>query len=317
MTRNLAGLILVAAAAFFAASAAFLGWRVAGQAAALPGNEDETITLTAAGASYYSMTRLTEITGASLTVTDTVRGIDLGSAYPAIAAWDVERSVDDTTHHQRLEPASRTLVFDRTTAELVNCCDGNIDGNGLIRQTGIAGYAFPVGTRKQTLDVFDTVLDRPEPASYSGTDTVAGIGVYLFTESVPTAKAPSSAAFPSRTTLYSTHRVYGVDPETGLVLTMSEDPDLYVAPAGTGTHVTDLFDASLRMTPASVARLVSQDTRVRARISLIGEARTACLCVAGVLVLAAGWLLVPWSARRRPPSRSPLPDGEPLLPGGS
>lgn len=308
MKRRATGLLLAGLAAGLAAccaaSAVALGWRIPGQAAARPLSEGETATLTAAHASYFSPTRLTEITGAAIEVTDTITA-GASPGYPAIAVWDVHRSVYDTTHHQQLEPMSRTVVFDRKTAELINCCGGNINGNGLIRQDGIAGYAFPVGTGKQTYYVFDAVLDKPEPVAYSGTDTVDGIATYRFAEDVSAANAGFSPLSSTDPELYTMHRVYWVDPETGMVLKVTENEDLYLVHAGTGSVATHLFSADLHATPGTVGRLASQDARARDEIARVAKARLVLFGVAGGLVLAAGCLLAlgagrTWLRRRSP-----------------
>jgi hypothetical protein len=300
MTRHATGLIAAALAAFAAASAVFLGWYAAGQAAEAPPGEQVTATLTAGHASYFSPTRLTEITDANLEVTEAITG-NTSASYPGIAIWDVLRSVYDTTNHQRLEPMSRTLVFDRKTAELVNCCGGSVNGNGLIWQSGIAGYVFPPGTRKQTYDVFDTVLDEPAPFAYSGPDAVDGVPAYRFTENVSGAYAGFSPLSSAEPELYSVRRVDWVDPETGAVLKVTEDEDLYLADPATGAAVTQLFDANLSTTPATVARLVSQDARARNEITLVGTVRILSFCLAGAFAVTAAFLLA------RKPRLRPLP----------
>jgi hypothetical protein len=300
MTRHATGLIAAVLAAFAAASAVFLGWYAAGQAAEVPPGEQVTATLTAAHASYFSPTRLKEITGANLEVTEAITG-NTSVSYPGIAIWDVLRSVYDRTNHQRLEPMSRTLVFDRKTAELVNCCGGSVNGNGLIWQSGIAGYVFPPGTRKQTYDVFDTVLDEPAPFAYSGPDAVDGVPAYRFTENVSGAYAGFSPLSSAEPELYSVRRVDWVDPETGAVLKVTEDEDLYLVDPATGTAVTQLFDANLSTTPATVARLVSQDARARNEITLVGAVRILSFCLAGAFAVTAAFLLA------RKPRLRPLP----------
>jgi hypothetical protein len=300
MTRQVTGLIAAGLAAFFAASAVILGWRAAGQAAEAPLSEQLTATLTATGASYFSPTRLTEITGANIEVTEAITGAT-SAGYPGIAIWDVFRSVYDTTNHQRLEPMSRTVVFDRETAELINCCGESINGNGLIQQSGIAGYVFPAGTRKQTYDVFDTVLDEPEPFAYSGTDAVDGIPAYRFAENISGAYAgfsPLSSADPE---LYSIRRVYWVDPETGAVLKVTENEDLYLANPATGAAVTQLFDANLSTTQATVARLASRDARARNEIALVGNVRILSFCLGGAFAVTATFLLARKPRLRLPP----------------
>jgi len=312
MTHTLTGLMVTTAAVIFAAGAVIIGGPIAAQATQLPANEYETFTLSATGATYLSPTKLTEVTGASITINDIIKP-ESNSSYPSLDIWRLTEITEDTTREQQVaEPESRILVFDHSTAELINCCDGNINGNGLILQSGIAGYAFPVGTAKQAYDVFDTVTDAPEPVTYTGTDSVGGIPVYAFTENLTAAKAGTSALSPIRPELYSVQRSYWVDPETGLVLKMSEDVDLYLAGNG---PATTLLKASLSMPAAIVARLTRQDAGHRNRIALAATLRLACLGLACALALIAGWLLIPWSAlRRRRGPRAPLPPSGPLPP---
>jgi hypothetical protein len=260
--RPVIGLTVSGLAVACAAIAVVLGGHVTGQAARSLANERETITLTAVRASYLSPTRLTEVTGASIEVTDTITGA-AEAGFPQIAVWREVSSGYDTTNRQPLEPMSRTFAFDRMTAELVNCCDQNINGNSAIPQRGIAGWVFPRNTRKQTYDVFDTTLDEPEPFSYTGTDTVGGIRAYRFEENISAAPAGFSLLSKAEPELYSMHRTYWVDPATGALLKINENEDLYLVKARTGATVTHLFDADLSTTPATVARLVRQDTRAR------------------------------------------------------
>jgi hypothetical protein len=261
--RLVIGLLVTGLAVACAAIAVVLGGHLTGPSARSPVTERETITMTAADASYLSPTRLTEVTGASLTVTDTIRGA-AQAGFPQIAVWTEVRSEYDSTHHQPLAPMSRTFAFDRSTAELVNCCDQNINGNAVIPQRGIAGWVFPRPTRKQTYDVFDTTLAEPEPFAYSGTDTIGGIRAYRFEENISAAPAGFSLFSTTQPQTYSMHRTYWVDPETGALLRISEDEDLYLVRPRTGATVTHLFDAELSTTPATVASLVRQDTRDRA-----------------------------------------------------
>jgi hypothetical protein len=258
--RQVIGMTVSGLAVACAVIAVVLGGHLAGHAARSPLIERKTITLTAARASYLSPTRLTEVTGASIEVTETLRGAP-AAGFPQIAVWTEVRSAYDTTHRQPLAPMSRTFAFDAATAELVNCCDQNLNGNAVIPQRGIAGWVFPRTTRKQTYDVFDTTLGEPEPFAYAGTDPVGGIRAYRFEESISAAPAGFSLFSKTEPELYSMHRTYWVDPETGALLRISEDEDLYLVRPRTGATVTHLFDADLSTTPATVASLVRQDRR--------------------------------------------------------
>jgi hypothetical protein len=289
MRRHAISLLLAALAVGCAASAVIIGWRTAGRVAERPVGGHETAVLTAVGASYLSPTTLAEVTGASMMVTVAITPV-ASPGYPALAIWDVRTSTVDTTNDQQLEPASRTVVFDRRTAELVNCCGGNINGDAFIPQAGIAGWAFPVGTRKQTYYVFDTVLDSQEPVRYSGAEMVDGIAAYRFSQDISGAKAGFSPLSSKDPELYSVRRVYWVDPQTGMLVNMAENEDLYLASPATGSVVTHLLRADLHATPASVAALAGQDASIRGVIAEGITTRRALLAAACGLALIAGCL---------------------------
>jgi hypothetical protein len=321
--RSVIGLAVSGLAVACVAIAIVAGGHATGPSARSAASERATITLTATGASYLSPTRLTEVTGASITVTDTIRGA-AEAGFPAIAVWHEVSSAYDTTDRQPLEPTSRTFAFDRATAELVDCCDQNINGNAATPQRGIAGWVFPRNTGKRTYQVFDTTLGEPEPFAYSGTDVVGGVRAYQFAEDISAAPAGFSLLSRTEPQRYSMHRAYWVDPATGALLKISENEDLYLTRPFSGATVTHVFEAALTTTPASVARLVRQDTRARAAGIAAGHDRLLFLALAGALALAAEILsacgpagrAVPRparSARRARPGTvtwSPLPEAD-------
>jgi hypothetical protein len=297
MGRVVIGLIVSGLAVVFGTIGVILGGH-AGRVAMPLENERETITLTASGASYLSPTRLAEVTGARIVVTDTIKGT-AEAGFPLIAVWSEVSAAYDATSHQRLEPTARTFAFDSRTAELVNCCDESVNGNAAIQQSGIAGWQFPRGTRKQTYHVFDPTLSAAEPFAYSGTDLVDGIRAYRFTESISHAKAgfsPIQRAYPQ---LYTMHQTYWVDPETGALLKISEDEDLYLVKPASGVRVAHVFDADLSTTPASVASLVSRDLRARDAGTAAARDRLLFFGLAGVLAVAAAIVLLAGRGERR------------------
>jgi hypothetical protein len=300
--RHLTGLAVAGLAVICAAIAVLLGGRIAGPATGSRPAQRQAIILTASGASYLSPTRLTEVTGARLRVTDTISGTT-EAGFPQIAVWSEVSSGYDTTRRQALEPMSRIFAFDRTTAQLVNCCNASLNGNAAIQQSGIAGWRFPRVTRKRTYEVFDTTLDAPEPFGYAGTDLVGGIRAYRFAESITAAPAgfsPLSKAEPER---YSMHRTYWVDPATGALLKITESEDLYLVNRVTGATVTHLLEADLRTTPATVARLVDADNGGRGAGAAAGRGRLLLLGLAAGLAIAAEVLSVSGPGGRVAPRR--------------
>ncbi|HEX3963899.1 MAG TPA: porin PorA family protein [Trebonia sp.] len=299
-TSELTGLVVAGLAAFFAVLGFLPGSLAIGHAVQPALNNPETLVLTAADASYLNPVTLAEVTGARIDETETVTPDDTGGN-SSVAVWTVTTSDYDVTHHQQLEPVSRTFAIDRATAQLVSCCGANINGNPLIRQSGLSGYVFPAGTRRQAYDVFDTVLDRPEPAAYSGSGTIDGIPAYRYTEVITAARAGFSPLSSTDPELYSANDSYWVDPETGAVLAITADEDLYLAsPAATGSSATRrLFNTHLTTTRATVAHLAAQDRGVRREITVARDLRLACLVLAIVLAGAAWYAL---SRRRSPPA---------------
>ena len=126
------------------------------------------------------------------------------------------------------------FAFNRRTGQLVDCCGANVNGDTSVRQTGLVGYVFPIGTQKQTYQVFDTTLKKTVPFVYSGTANVDGIQAYEFMENVPptqiaTQTLPGSFVGIQRgdrsrcPSIDQVHLIYYVDPETGALIDVNED----------------------------------------------------------------------------------------------
>jgi hypothetical protein len=291
---ELTGLVVAGLAAFFAVLGFLPGSLAIGPAVQPALNNPETLVLTASDASYLSPVTLAEVSGARIEETRTLTPDD-GVGSSLVAVWAVTTSDDDTAHHPQLEPTSRTFAIDRATGQLVSCCGANINGNQLIRQSGLSGYLFPSGTRRQAYDIFNTVLGRPEPAVYSGSGTIDGIPAYRYTEDITAARAGFSPLSSTDPELYSARDSYWVDPETGAVLAITADEDLYLA----SPAAPRLFDANLTTTRATVAQLAARDRGVRQEITVARYLRLACLVLAITGAVIAWYAL---SRRQSPPA---------------
>jgi hypothetical protein len=309
------GLVIAGLAAFFAVLGFLPGSLAIAPSVQPPLDNPEVLVLTASDASYLSPVTLTEVTDARIVETDTVTP-DEGAGSSSVAVWTVTSSDYDTTHRLQLEPVSRTFAIDRTTEQLVSCCGANIDGDESVRQSGLSGYVFPAGSRRQAYDIFDTVLQRPEPAAYSGSGTIDGIPAYRYTEVITAARAGPSPLPSAGQELYSARNSYWVDPETGAVLAITADDDLYLGSPATGSTTGSLaagstaagtsaaagpavLRADLTTDKATVEQLAAQDRAIRREITVARDLRLACL----VLAVAGG--LIAWyvlSRRRSPPA---------------
>src|SRR5580693_7367485 len=188
--RRVTGLFLTVLGIILIAGAILLPTYVSGQIVKFPLNESTTATLAGTGVSYFSQTKLTEKTGVSVRATYTIKG-DPAAGSDSTAVWNQTASVQDVTNNLPVSTQTRRFAFDRHTAVLVNCCGANVNGNHAVHQTGIVGYVFPMGTQKQTYQVFDTTLNRAVPFTYSGTAQTDGIQTYIFTENVSPTKVTS------------------------------------------------------------------------------------------------------------------------------
>ena len=274
---------------------------VSGQIVKFPLNESTTATLAGTGVSYFSQTKLTAKTGVSVRATYTIKG-DAAAGTSSTAVWNQTASVQDVTNNLPVSTQTRRFAFDRRTAVLVNCCGANVNGNHAIHQTGIVGYVFPMGTQKQTYQVFDTTLNRAVPFTYSGTADTHGITTYMFTENVPatqvtTVTVPGAffglkAKTVTLPEMYQIHLVYWVDPQTGALLNVNENEKVTLQNPATGATVAVLFDGDLVATPATVTEVVNLDSSGRTELLLLNTVIPIAAGIAGAVALIAGIVLL-------------------------
>jgi Porin PorA len=299
--RRVTGLILVVLGIILIAAAIVLPTYVSGQIVKFPLNESTTATLAGTGVSYFSQTKLTPETGVSVRATYTIKG-DAAAGTSSTAVWNQTASVQDVTNNLPVSTQTRRFAFDRHTAVLVNCCGANVNGNRAVHQTGIVGYVFPMGTQKQTYQVFDTTLNRAVPFTYSGTADIHGIQTYIFTENVSPTKVTSvtvpgaffhlQAKTVTLPELYQIHLVYWVDPQTGALLNVNENEKVTLQNPATGGTVAVLFDGDLVATPATVTEVVNLDSSGRTELSLLNTIIPIAAGIAGALSLIAGLVLL-------------------------
>jgi hypothetical protein len=298
--RRVIGLILTGAGTFLIVCAVLLPTWVSSQVIKFPLNEFETATLAASNASYFSPSSLTEKTGVSLEATYTIKG-DGAAGNSSTAVWDEYSYAYDLTNRQPVQQMTRRFAFDRRTALLVMCCGANVNGDSSIDQRGYLWYVFPIGTQKQTYDVFDTTLNRPEPFVYSGTTDVHGISAYEFVENVapvqvgtqtlPGSLVGLSAASVTLPEYYQIHLIYYVDPVTGALIDVNEHQTTSLRNPATGAQALLLFDADLIATPATVTSVVALDTSGRNKLNLIETILPLVLGIVGAVALVTGILL--------------------------
>ena len=297
--RRVVGLVLAGLGTCLIVFAVLMPAYVSSRVLKFPLNEYETATLTASNVSYFSPTKLTELTGVNMEATYTLKG-NAAAGSSSTAVWNEFTYVYDETNKLPFQTLTRTFAFNRRNAQLADCCGANVNGDSSIRQTGYAGYVMPIGTQKQTYDVFDTNLNKPMPFVYAGTGTVNGIQTYKFVENVAATKngsqtLPGSLVGQSQATVtlpqyYQMHLTYWIDPDTGALLNVTEDEKLTLEDS-TGAQALLLLDANLAATQPSINRVVAQDNSGRSKRSLVSTTLPLVTGIAGVILLIMGIIL--------------------------
>jgi len=265
-----------------------------------PLNEYASVILTGDNASYFSAAKLTEMNDVNMEATYTIKG-NAAAGSSSTAVWNQFVYVYDQSNQLPVQTMTRTFAFDRRTALLVDCCGAHVNGDSSIQQRGYVGYVLPIGTQKQTYDVFDTNLNRPEPFSYAGTDAVGGTEAYRFTENVSptqngTQTVPGSLVGMSQATVtlpqyYETHVTYWIDPITGALLNVTQNEKLTLRDPSGSRQLLVLFNANLAATPDSVDSLVALDNSQLSKMSFVRTLLPLVTGILGVIALIVGVVL--------------------------
>jgi hypothetical protein len=299
--RRLTGLILAGLGAFLIAAAVLMKTYLPGQVLKIPLHEYLVTQLVGHNVSYFSAAKVKPVTGATMVVTATVKSDD-SAGNSSTSVWNSFTYLYDTTNHQRFSMSLRRLAFDRKTAELVQCCGASIDGNTHVRQSGLAGFLWPIGTGQHSYQIFDPGMNRAATARYAGTGTVGGISVYKFVEKVTgaqagTQKLPANlVGLPGNKDVtlpesYTATNTFFVDPVTGAQLNEIQQEHLALTDPSTGAERLLLLDATLTNTPKTTRTVVKIDQDARRKVSLLTFVLPLSALIAGLVALAVGILL--------------------------
>ncbi len=276
------------------------------QAVKFPLNEFTKTTMQATNASYFSPKFVNEESGVTLQAVTTTKG-DVAAAKSIgssnLAVWQTYTAIEDITHHTPVSiPAQgNNFAFDRKTGVIVPWSGNSVNGKP-VNMAGVTaqGSLFPLGTKKQDYQVYDTTLLKPVTFHYHGTATTDGVSTYVFVASVPatqvgTESVPGSLVglTASEVTLpefYAAQETYYVDPVTGVPLAVTENVKQTLQDS-TGATKLVLLDANLKTTPASVASGVSTDNSGRSEISLLKLILPIVAGVIGLILLVVGLVL--------------------------
>jgi hypothetical protein len=296
--RRTIGTVLSGLGMFLIVFALLLRFYVVGVAVKFPLNTYTISTLVGHDVSYFSTSKLTELSGVTMKVTNTTKG-EPADGNSSRAVYDSFTYIYDQTDKATFQYSSSRMAFNRKTGVLINCCGASVSGKK-VHMSGL-GVLWPLGTKKQNYQVFNTTLNKPVTARYEGQGTVDGLSAYKFvtkipltkfgTEQVPGALIGSTAATVTLGEYLQSTVTDWVNPATGVPLTVTESPHIGLYDAA-GTERLVVFNGTMSTTPGSVrsaANTVKKNLVLLNAITTIGPLTAGIL---GLILLVVGILLV-------------------------
>lgn len=237
-----------------------------------------------------------------------------------VTAWGSSTIVKEDADGLVLSAERRKLCFDRHTGQAVTPCQGQFyeteqdkrttANRDELLQPGL-NFQFPFDTEQRAYPWYDTVLKKPLDIQFAGQETLQGLDVYRFAQTVPPTKIGEFAvpgSFLGREgepsvwaeQYYEVDRTLWVEPITGSIISAREavrqelrTPD---QAAGEGTEV---FDGALQLNDASVSSNVA---KVKENLPLLFAVTTlpVILWIVGGVLLVAGVLLLVFGRVRFP-----------------
>jgi hypothetical protein len=302
--RRVVGVILFGIGAFLIVLAPLVRFQVAGKLVAAPADQYSITHLTADNAQYFNVGELKVLTG-TLDITVTTRG-DVAESTGDRVVWDQFTAVNDVTNNQPgISMTEFRSAFDKYNGVAVNCCGASIDKQPVTLDGQI--FLFPFGAEKKTYKVFNSSTGKAYDTTFVGEDTVNGLPVYKYEQTVPPTKiqtvtAPASVMGldqPGDVQLdrwYDGTVTFWVEPTSGAPV--KEDQQRHeVLKTQDGVERKPAFIATASFTPQTVADLVKTATDAKNQIGLIKTTVPLALLVLGLVLVVVGGLLV---VRRRP-----------------
>jgi Porin PorA len=300
--RRVVGLILAGLGAFFLVLALLVRFYVPGQVVKFPLNEYQVSSLHDPNGTYFSADKLQELTGLSVTATDTIEG-DVSAGNGSRAVWNEFTAVHDDNNNVNFSYYQRKAPFDRRTGLLLNCCGAFVNqgtSNKVVHLSG-QGLVWPFNAEKKTYQLFDTTLNRPIPATFGGTATIDGMPTYIYVERVSPQQTGTQTVPGTNVGLkdqpsvtlpeyYQAVNTYWVDPVTGGPVKVEQN-QLITLKDSTGATRLVLFKADLKFSPASIKSFVAADRTGKNKITLVTSLLPLILLLLGVVLLAAGLAL--------------------------
>ena len=192
------------------------------------------------------------------------------------------------------------VAFNRVSSELANCCGANVNGDQVVFE-GINPVKFGFFLGKQTYPYFDTVLKKAVPIPFVSEETIQGLTVYKFEQTIePTQigeqEVPGSlvgvdAASYKAPRFYADVRTVWVEPTIGSII-KGQEVQKQTLRGPDGTDKTTLIDATIAFNDATVTSNVKDAKEAVGKLNLLKTTIPIVAVILGVFALVGGILLV-------------------------
>jgi hypothetical protein len=270
-------LVLIGFGAFFIALAGLVRFWAADQIISAPADQFGISRLEAKGAQYFSLQDLKVMTG-DLDIIVTTRG-DVKEADSQRVVWDEATVVNDVTNSRpQIDISERRSAFNRYTGVGVNCCGVNVEKAQVTLEGQI--YKFPFDVEKKTYKVFNAQTQKAFDAAFVREETVNGLPVYVFEQTIPPTKtetrtAPANVLGMTQTTgdvqvdrWYDGKTTFWIEPVTGSPV-KQEQQRHEVLKTQDGVERSAAFVGTAKMTEQTVADLVKSAQDAKSQINLV------------------------------------------------
>jgi hypothetical protein len=201
------------------------------------------------------------------------------------AVWSSGTTISDASGHLLAPISKYEVCLDRHTAAAVDCPSSSVGGDHSRKIHGLT-LTFPFDVQKKTYDVFDGNAAASSPARYVGPDTIQGLKVYKFAQSVPQTMIKTELA----DVQYSNERTIWVEPTSGVIVNIEEHPKT-VLPGAAGSPDVTVLAGTFSGDKQTVADGVARAKKADSQILLVRTVLPLALLVLGAAAIAAGALL--------------------------
>jgi hypothetical protein len=304
--RRLIALVAIALGTLLLLLAPLLRWFVYPQVAVVPHDTETTtvsfgediriLDIAAVLAGRTAVERVTDITSTRGTVS-LVGELPESTSDDEVAVWHTV--VNNADARGMTVSATESIVaFDRHTGAGVPGYNQAVNGEPVEHEGQI--LKFPFGTEKRDYEFWDANILATQPAVYDGEEEIDGLTVYRFVQTIqPTAvdrlDVPGVLAGVDQDAVevervYSNVRTVWVEPNTGVIIRGQEDQDSILRYEG--EEIAKVTDGTLAYTDETVSELIDEYSGTASQLNLIKNTLPVVSLIAGLILLAAGVVLL-------------------------